>query len=172
MINMVTEGTKMSGSAKRYKTAYEAGKAGADVMYQVIMARGNPGIPLTNFSLSTRLTSSPGKLSSKTADWPTTYDSSITIDPADANTFDVSFDLGEYRAYAKITDTVVGNSSAGGGGGGSGTEFSTGGTINAKKDGEAEIAVPSYPYLYAIEILAAKVANPLERAKVSILYQY
>jgi hypothetical protein len=35
-----------------------------------------------------------------------------------------------------------------------------------------EIRVMSYPYLYTIEVDAENTANPSERAKFSILYQY
>ncbi len=169
LIYMVTEGTNISGSSKRYKTAYEAGKAGADVMYEIINARGNPNIPLTNFSISSTLTATAGKLFIATSNWPNTYDTSITIDPTNPNMYDASFDLGNYKVYAKITDTVLGNSAANAG---SKSRFHSGGVINARAPGIAEISVPSYPYLYAIEVLATNAANPLERAKISILYQY
>jgi hypothetical protein len=169
LIYMVTEGTKISGSSKRYKTAYEAGKAGADVMYQIINTGGAAAIPLANFSIASTLTSSVGKLSKATADWPTTYDTSVAIDPADINSYDASFDLGGYKVYAKITDTVPGNSAPGGG---SGSKFHSGGVTNAKANGMGDITVPSYPYIYAIEVLASNAADPMERSKVSILYQY
>ncbi len=169
LLYMVMQGTKVSSSSKWYKTAYEASKAGADVMYEIINARGNPGIPLTNFSLSSTLTSTAGKLFTSTANWPSSYDSSVSINPSNANSYDASFDLGNYRAYAKITDTVQGNSAPGGG---SASRFHTGGTSTARAGGTGDIMVPSYPYLYAIEILATNPTNPLERAKMSILYQY
>lgn len=126
LIYMLIESTKISGSMKRFKTAGEAGRAGAEVMYQLINARANPGIPLANFTIcdSNRLfNQTTGKLFVPTANWPAGTDSSITIDPANTNTYDTRFDLGDnptYRVFAKITDTVKGNSASDGGGGGGG----------------------------------------------------
>jgi hypothetical protein len=181
LLYMLILGTKTSGSSKRYKTALEAGRAGADVVYQLINARPTTGlpfsIPLANFTVvdNNRLTNAAtGKLYAPTASWPIGTNTSISIDPSNNSTYDISFDLGTpaYTVYAKITDTVKGNSAGGGGGG----KLHGGGTSDAKSSGtvgvSGSISAPSNPYLYSIEILALKAANPQERAKLGILYQY
>ncbi len=183
LLYMLTQGTKTSGGSKRYKTALEAGRAGADVVCQLINARPTTSavfsILLANFTVvdNNRLTNAAtGKLYAPTANWPVTspigINTSISIDPSNNSTYDVSFDLGNpaYTVYAKITGAVKGNSA------GSGGRLHGGGTGDAKSSGSGgtsgSISAPSNPYLYSIEILALNAANPQERAKLSVLYQY
>jgi len=91
--------------------------------------------------------------------------SGITIDPADNTTYDMRFDLGTtttYRVYAKVVDTVEGNSSGDEG-------LIKGGVVSSNS---GEVTVQSRPYLYTIEVDAENPNNVDERAKVSVLYQY
>jgi len=96
--------------------------------------------------------------------------SSIDPDPLTCTTsscsYDMRFDLGtspnQYRVYAKIVDTVEGNSAPDYGLGGKGVVVS----------GSSEVVVVSMPYLYTMEMDAENTSNPSERAKLSILYQY
>ncbi len=186
LIYMVTTGTQISGMQKRYETAREAAKGGADVTYQLINARGNPGIPGINLyivtpstcvTLSTttactaigNFTGIDTKLNLPTSCW-SGCDSSMSINPPppsspDNTTYDMRFDLGAspyptYRVYGKIVDTIEGNSGLDEGLGGKGVVSS------------GEITVVSKPYLYTIELDAENPDNPSERAKYSILYQY
>ncbi len=91
----------------------------------------------------------------------------MAIVPGTSTTYDMKFSLGgslypAYTAYAKIVDTVEGNSG--------GDEGLIGkGVVSS---GSGEISVLSRPYLYTIEVDAENAANPSERAKLSILYQY
>jgi hypothetical protein len=66
-----------------------------------------------------------------------------------------------YTVFSKIVDTVEGNS-----GGDEG--LLKGGVVSSS----GEIKVMSIPYLYTIEVDAENAANPSERSKYSILYQY
>lgn len=171
LIYMITSGTQISGMQKRYKTALEAGKGGTDVIYQLIAARGDPNIPITNFLITA---SNVGlvdcltpKLNSATNNWPAVCSSTLTIDPNTQSSYDMRFDLGAspfptYTVYGKIVDTVEGNSG--------GDEGLVGkGVVSS---GSGEVTVVSRPYLYTIEVDAQNSANPSERAKLSILYQY
>jgi len=187
LIYMLTTGTQLSGMQKRYKTALEAGKGVADITYQIIALRGetsatssllselsvlNPVITTPNSCVTssiaacTTMTSYMGiatKFNLPTDCWAG-CDSSLTIDPDNASTYDMQFDLGTsptYRVYAKIADTVLGNS-----GGDEG--LLKGGVVHST----GEINVASIPFLYTIEVDAQNQANPAERAKLSILYQY
>jgi hypothetical protein len=174
---------------KRYETALEAGIGGADVTYQIIGLRGeasgtatllndlSPLTPvITTPSSCVTLSSDPActaignysglatKLNLPTSCW-SGCDSSLTINPTTANTYDMTLDLGvnpTYSYYGKIVDTVLGNS-----GGDEGLLKS--GVISANT---GEVPVVSKPYLYTIEVDAERQSNPSERAKVSILYQY
>lgn len=187
LIYMLTTGTQLSGMQKRYKTALEAGIGGADVLYQITALRGetsatgsllgelsvlNPVITTPNSCITssiaacTTMSSYTGiatKFNLPTECWAG-CDSSLTIDPNNPTTYDMQFDFGTaptYRAYAKIVDTVEGNS-----GGNAG--LIKGGVVHSS----GEINVASIPYLYTIEVDAQNQTNPAERAKLSILYQY
>ena len=87
--------------------------------------------------------------------------------PSTSTTYDLRFDLGTspyptYRVYAKIVDTVEGNTGGEEGLLGKGVVYA----------GSGEISVMKIPYLYTIEVDAENPSNPSERAKLSILYQY
>jgi hypothetical protein len=187
LIYMLTTGTQLSGMQKRYKTALEAGIGGADITYQITALRGetsatssllgelsvlNPVITTPNSCVTssiaacTMMASYTGiatKFNLPTDCWAG-CDSSLTIDPGNASTYDMQFDFGTaptYRVYAKIVDTVEGNS-----GGDEG--LLKGGVVHSS----GEINVASIPFLYTIEVDAQNQTNPAERAKLSILYQY
>jgi hypothetical protein len=68
----------------------------------------------------------------------------------------------KYNVYAKIVSTVSGNT-------GGDSNLMTKGVVSANS---GEVAVSPKPYYYAIETVSENSANPAERAKVSILYQY
>jgi hypothetical protein len=168
LIYMITSGTQVSGIEKRYSTALEAGKSGRDIASQVFSSRGNPysaaQAALINFNITASSTCLDDKLNKATIDWGT-CDSSLTIDPSSASTYDMTFQLGNnptYSVYAKIVDTVEGNSSADEG------LIKTG--VVASHPGE--VTVMKIAYLYTIEIDSENIANPAERTKLSVLYQY
>lgn len=164
LIYMLSSGTQVSGVQKRYKTAFEAGKGGTDVIFQAIGARGNPNIPLTNFTLMTDpcLTD---KLTKATANWNAACNTALSINPATATTYDMKFDIGTdpvYTVYTKIVDTVEGNSAADSG-------LIKSGVVATNT---GEVTVKSVPYLYTVEVDAENASSPTERAKLSVLYQY
>lgn len=190
LIYMLVGGTKTSGIQKRYKTALEAGIGGSEVTYQLVSLRGQATdqasfiTSLNALGLNASITTPAGctrsglaacstyavytglaaKLNLPTSCW-TGCDTSITITPGTNTTYDMQFDLGTtttYRVYAKIVDTVEGNS-----GGDEG--LIKGGVVSSNS---GEVTVQSVPYLYTIEIDAENPNNVDERAKVSVLYQY
>jgi len=176
LIYMVTSGTQVSGIEKRYRTALEAGKSGKDIAYQIIAARGNPysvaEAALFNFSITASNACLNSKLNTPTYvngvnNWGACNISPdiITEPVPDPSTYDMIFQLGTnpaYTVYAKIIDTVEGNSSIDEGLEKTGVVISNSG----------ELTVVSVPYLYTIEIAAENAANPMERSKLSVLYQY
>jgi len=171
LIYMVTSGTQISGVQKRYKTALEAGIGGKDIEYQIISLRmDNPAtleneFNFINLDVTASQTCLNHKLLRPTKDWNAACNRSLTINPLDPNTYDMLFDLGAgptYRVYAKISDTVEGNS------GGDEGLVKTGVVLS----NTGEVQVMSIPYLYTIEIDSQNAANRAERAKLSVLYQY
>lgn len=178
LIYMIMSQTEISGIQKRYRTAQEAAFGGTAVAYQLIAERGNlTGLPaLWSYTTSTPPactgtsggTTYPGILAKvMTGNWTADADcnSSITINPTDPLTYDMSFELGtgtKYKVYAKIVDTVEGNSG--------GDEGLLKSGVVASNSGE--VTVQSKPYLYTIEMVAENPDNRQERARLSILYQY
>ncbi len=186
LIYMITIGTQASGVQKKYRTALEAGRGGADVFYQILGLRGSSSDQtafinnLTSFGINITPTTSsactglssgatysglPAKLLSPATSW-TNCSSDLTIDPATPSTYDMRIQLGtstRYNVYAKIVATTSGN---------------TGGDTGLQKYGvtgggsTGEVPVVASPYLYAIETTSENVANTNERAKLSILYEY
>ena len=87
----------------------------------------------------------------------------MTINPATSTSYDMRFDLGAnpaYRVYVKIVTTIEGNT---------GADL---GLIKDQVTGSNEGGGLTMSYVYTLEIDAENTANPNERAKMSILYQY
>lgn len=165
LVYMVTTVTQMSGAHKRYETALECGKAGVNVARQFVNARGNPNITGINFIQTTAAVCMTAKLNSPTASWAgcPANATSVTITPADNTSYDMTFDIGSspvYRGYAKIVDTINGNS-------GANTGLVITGVVNT-----GNIATMNNPYLYTVEVLCENLANPRERARFSVLHEY
>ena len=157
MLLMVSRGSYVSGQQKRYRTAVEAGRGGVESMLQLIASRGiaagyMPVPSLANLN---------AKLGTPTTDW-IGLDNAITIDPFTTSTYEMRMDLGTYRVYSKIVDTVQGNSAAS-------DELQKSGVVSTSP---GEVEVVSIPYLYTIEVLSQSQTNVTERAKFSVLYQY
>lgn len=161
LLYVVAKGGYISGQQKRFHTALEAGRGGLQATLQVVGDRGADTIGLTNSVIGADLGT---KLTIPTSSWAAGIDRSSMIDPDVNTTYDLRFDLGNYRVYSKVVDTVVGNS-------GADTGLLKAGVVNT---GSGEVTVMNIPYLYTIEELAANQINPAstERVKLSVLYQY
>jgi hypothetical protein len=174
LVYMLTAGTQVSGIQKRYRTALEAGKGGAELAYKLIAARGNPTIPgvvmnIPALTIGTNGSCLVQKLNKATSSpWDMECSNTLAIDPDNSATYDWRFNLGDpafgsvYTVYAKIVDTVEGNS-------GGDVGLSKGGVVASNS---GEITVMSRPYLYTLEVDVENSTNRQERAKYSILYQY
>lgn len=160
MLLMVGRGSFISGQQKRFRTAVEASRGGMEAMMQLIANRGALSTPYDNQAL-TNAVAVTTKMSLTTGSWGG-LDNSITIDPDTASTYDMRIDLGSYRVYTKIVDTVDGNS-------GMDEGLLKTAVVNS---GSGEVTVVSVPYLYTIEVLSQSRVNPTERSKLSVLYQY
>jgi hypothetical protein len=88
------------------------------------------------------------------------------------SSYDLKFQLGtnpQYNVYAKVVDTIEGNTNGSNTGGHS--LITTG--VVAAKSGGGEISMVTIPYQYTVEIEAENAkAGSNERAKLSVLYQY
>ncbi len=160
LMYMLARAGYMSGMQKQYKTASEAGVGGAEVVFQVVATGGTLSAPAIGLTYNNPADIEK-KLKRPTSEWDG-LDNTMTIDPNVATSYDMRFDLGNYRVYSKIVDTVPGNSANDMG-------LQNKGVASA---GTGELIVMSNPYLYTIEVLAQRTTNPAERAKVSVLYEY
>ncbi len=183
LLYIVMSGTQTSGLQKRYRTALEAGLAGKDVMGDIISQGGSTtsvsslglATQTSNTCTGTTLSGTPytgfmAKIMTSSTTWSAGCNSSLNIDPANPATYDITFTVGtnpQYNVYGKIVATVQGNS--GFTGSGVSTNLWTQGVVSS---GGGEIAIPSLPYLYTIELDAERAGSSSERAKLSVLYQY
>jgi hypothetical protein len=159
LLYMVSHWAEITGMERRYRTAREAAKGGAEVTYEFIDAGGAPAVGT--------VTATPqcvtDKLNLPTAQWNAACDNTLTIVPGDTATYDLTLPLGNYTAFGKIVDTVPGNTVA------AGAQLEKPQVVGT---GTGEIAVMGLPYLYTVEIHAERPADPGERSKASALYQW
>lgn len=181
LMQMLLAQTKMSASQKNYHNALEASYGGTELITKEIIPR------LTNYStgIGPLLTAFGGtgvgkidlmvngtnnalkiKLTTDTVNWGGAI--SKTANPKDAP--DLQFQLkgdttgSNYKVYAKIVDTVSGNSDM------SGVDFlDSGAGVAGAGSG---IAPKHNPSLYTIEVQGERAANSKEKAKLSVLYAY
>ncbi|MCX5815607.1 MAG: hypothetical protein NTX75_05105 [Proteobacteria bacterium] len=185
VLYFITKQTEVSGLQKRYQTAKEASLGAVEVFTKEVIPATISGTTLsakvTGFStistasvtvaLPSTCDFSSDKLKKSTANWSSNCSTApvsapVGSTPADA---DLKFTLKSasgqpFDVYAKIVDTVAGNSSTGGvsleGGGGSGDA------------GSGVISTQHFPYMYTIEVLGQRQQNPSERAYFEVLYAY
>lgn len=161
MMIMVSRGGYVSGQQRRFRTAVEAGMGGVHSMFHLLDIRGNvSAVPLATMVVNNDMNFA-SKMNNATADWAG-LDNTLEINPNAVATYDMRLDVGAYRVYMKIADTVEGNSAADEG-------LVKSGVVNS---GSGEVSVPSVPYLYTIEVLSQSRVNSSERSRISILYQY
>ncbi len=189
----VTRGTTLSGFQKRYQTSLEASHGGVDIVTKEFIPKAIGGTLLTTFgdyggfvsypvsstinticptcpatnytSLNDLNTCFTDKLTKATSDWGATC--STTFDPKSSP--DVVLTLSgaasqpDFNVYAKIVDTVPGNSST------SGIELDGAGVV----DSNSGIITPQhFPYIYRLEVQGERKNNPDERANLSAVYAY
>jgi hypothetical protein len=172
MLFMLTQGSRMSGYHKMFRSADEAGLGGADAVTQMIKGRGTLGFGTTTLDACLQ-----DKLNIARGDWATSPGwttncsaARLSMDPTVG--FDYFVDLPgplgtTYLTFTKIVDTVEGNSDTGGivpvG------SLNAGGVVTAAG---GQISPPQVPYLYRIEVQTQDTANPRERSRYSVLYGY
>jgi hypothetical protein len=174
LIYMLTVGTQVSGGMKRYETAQEAADGGKEVVFDWLGHRSATEFPdITGISITggTNTACLANKISAATKNWPAGCDASMVINTSVSSSYDFRFDLGNYRVYAKIVNTVVGNAGVDPGVMG----LARTGVVRSNP---GEVPVTYIPFLYTIEVESMHVqydpnaAARKERAKLSILYRF
>jgi len=189
LLFMLSQSTIFSGSQKFYRTSEEAGFGGVELTTQYLASRGVldiaalPGLAFTsgcncndpyiyddNIDLMTGAASNRcDKLCNPTASWPAAL-RPVSLDPTIAPDMQYTrpgLQPVSYSVFAKVGDTVQGNSDVGGlvmSGelGGAGVVASNSGLVSP----------PHNPYLYRLEVQAQATNNPREHSRMSVLYVY
>ncbi|HEY6871486.1 MAG TPA: pilus assembly PilX N-terminal domain-containing protein [Geobacteraceae bacterium] len=180
LLYMITWQSRLSGAHKRYKTAIEASQGGAEIFakqviplvfagYTTSLSSQFPGITLT----PTNNSCLNYKLQNATASWSTVcgpdndYLNPTNLDDP-TKTADVTLNLqgtqSPFNVYAKVVDTIPGNSDT------SGNDFLIHG--NGTDGTDPDVAPKHIPAMYRIEVQGQMATNPLEKAKLSVLYAY
>jgi hypothetical protein len=180
LIYLVTQGTAMSGYQKRYQTALEAARGGADLVTKEVIAKTIGGTSLSSLGTYGGLMSVnsandacfSAKVINSTALWPAGCNSTLdpTASPDITLTFSGIAPQPDFTVVAKIVDTVgctsasnCPNSDV------SGLDLQGQGVVES---GSGMVSPKQVPYMYRIEIQAQRATNPDERAIVSVLYAY
>ena len=194
LLYLVLTGTQTSGMQKRYRTALEAGVAGSDVMIQLMATKGDTSsftslspysavstTACTGTSLYTGQTYSgfTAKLmtsSTGSGGWSPGCNTAIKTD---SSSYDLKFSIGTnpnpvYNVYAKVVDTVEGNTSGSTSNSGGNYLVTTGVVYGGGGGGGAgEVTVRAIPYQYTVEMDVENASSAVkERAKLQVLYQY
>ncbi len=173
LLYIISVNSRMTGIEKRYESALDAGEAVTGVASDIIGQRfdiTDTGhhyvLPGAGFTPNPLMTTASGcwqaKMYSNTANWPVGCDADFNVSQS---SYDFHYTTGgapSFDVYAKIINTVAGNSAP---------------DLGLRKNGvvaasPGDLAVPSRPYMYMIEVAAINQSNPSERARVSMLYQY
>ena len=187
LLAIVTQGTRVSGASKSYKTAIEAGYGAVDVVSRDIL----PAIFMGTFDstykadLATAISLAfpleacfNQKVGSSTALW--TACTGLPASSAANISSDMTFNLKStrdpvwYKVYAKITDSRCGGDTAAGqpcsNSDNSGVDYLDAGSGVASSSGA--VTPQHRPAYYRIEVQSERAVNPKEKAQLSVLYAY
>lgn len=176
LLYMITQGTRMSGVNKKYKTALEASYGGTELFTKDILP-----FVMRNYSSSTLasdIVSTFGgsariavgsqsclqdKLKKSTQNWSAACASSLNIKDRPDITYTMQATSGNpFLVYSKIVDTVNGNTDL------SGLQLEGAGVAESQT-----ILTPQhFPYIYRVEIQGERQSNSAAQANLEVLYAY
>lgn len=191
LLYFVLMNTKISSAHKQYKTSLEATYGGVELNSNVIMPKLFDATKFTNFTTMRKylVTKYSGvglkiettdaiiqeKLTTTTSLWVASQADNKTSDPAVKPDFSMvlsgasvpgTSNMGNFKVYSKIVDTIEGNTAR------------RDPRIPAELDsadpvvgGTARATTGVHrPYVYTIEVLGERENNPMEKARLSVLY--
>lgn len=180
---MITQSVQQSGMLKRYKTALEASYGGTDIIMQEFipeMLKNAESTTLfadleTKYSLI-NLTVNPDadmrscfqrKLTLQVSEWQDDkcIPANLSVNPKELPDLQFSMQAmsgAPYTVYAKIVDTLRGNTDT------SGLQLEGGGVAESL----SFITPQHLPYVYRLEIQAERSTNAVEQGNISVLYAY
>jgi hypothetical protein len=182
----ITQQTQLSAAGKRYRTALDAAHGGVEVFTKEVIPQlfngystgqisasfngPNPSPALQNLSLAmtTSTLCMSDKLNQNTSGWAHCPTDTNRLDPK--TLYDARFTLRGlplqpgFNVYAKLVDTKKGNSDT------TGFELlDSGAGVTGTSSGVSPKHIPA---IYRIEVQGEREKNPLERAKLTVLYAY
>lgn len=176
LLYMITQGTTVSASLKRYKTALEATHGGSqlftkDILPFILQNYENSNLQTemdssfgaVTLNLETSLACLQAKITTHSSTWP--EGCSNTSDPKKSPdlTFKLSATTGApYTIYSKIIESFVGNTDV------SGLQLEGAGVSEA----QSGITPQHFPYLYRLELQGERENNPAAQANIEVLYAY
>jgi hypothetical protein len=180
LLYMITWQTQLSAAHRRYKTAIEASHGGVEIFTKQVIpyiftnnrtATSGGSLAASFSTIGLAMGSSTclkAKLNSPTSQWGAACSTnSMSPDPTIGP--DTTFRLAgtanqNFKVYAKIVDTIPGNSDL------SGFELlDSGAGVAGISSG---VSPKHMPAMYRLEVQGEKEFNPQERAKLSVLYAY
>ena len=191
VVSLSNQGTRISALQKRYQTAREASNGGVEVVTKDIIPAAISGTLLSavrtslpsayqsmislNTAAFTNLDNCfQDKMTKATASWSsacTADNKSLDLKKTDnTNIADMTITLSgispqpNFRVYAKIVDTVPGNTDTSG--------MSLLGGTGVVDSGSGIVTPQHFPYIYRIELQGERETNPDERSNLSVLYAY
>ena len=161
VLYVITMGTQISGSEKRYRTAHEAALGCIDVMRKIIQdqaATTIPGITI-DYPGTPALGSFTQKLKASSL---AGFNTLVSIDTNSIATYDLTIDVGNpvYRCYAKMVQKQQGNTNKG---------YKKVITKTGVVPADPGMGLKNYTY-YTFTILAQKAINPDERIKLDLVH--
>jgi hypothetical protein len=178
---IITQSIQQSGMTNRYKTALEASYGGTEIIMKelvpAILANSESATLFTDLqikylSLNLSVNPSPAvqlciqqKLSQQVSEWTSCTATALTVNAKEQP--DLTFSLqglnaSPYTIYAKIVDTVKGNTDMSG--------------LQLEGAGVAEsitvLNPKNVPFVYRLEIQAERSTNAVEQGNMSVVYAY
>jgi hypothetical protein len=158
VLYVITMGTQMSGSEKRFRTAHEAALGGIEVIRTLLQNQAASVIPGVTINYQ------PTFLAKLNATSLVGYDTTVSIDPATATSYDLAMDIGNpvYRVYVKMVQKQTGNTNKG---------YKQVRIKTGVVPADPGMGVVQSTY-YTITILAQKAANPNERMRMDLVHLF
>jgi hypothetical protein len=161
VLYVITMGTQISGSEKRYRTAHEAALGGIDVLRKIIQDQTNSLLPgvIINYPLNGYPNGSfVAKIGAASL---AGFDTNASIDPSTSSTYDIAIDIGNpvYRVYAKMIQKQQGNTNKG---------YKQVRIKTGVVPADPGMGVVNFTY-YTMTILAQSAVNPNERVRMDLV---
>lgn len=186
LLTVVSQGTRVSGASKSYKTAIEAGYGAVDVVSRDIFPaifKGTFADNKSNMAAEIKLAFPleacfNQKVNYSTSSW--TACTGQPTSPVPKESTDLTFNLKAtndtvgFKVYTKIVDTRCGGDLAAGqpcsNSDNSGVDYLDAGSGVASSSGS--VTPQHRPAYYRIEVQSERAVNPNEKSQLSVLYAY